>query len=661
MQMPLVFEEKISTAASSFPASRMEQLEFDFEFNCPYIEAEYYREGAQDIIQKILPSDLLTPSPYNATSQKARFSDLIPQVRWSELQRAPCSLSVLLLCKHRQNGCNFFYDMISRWLLPNRKINVELFFASDVRLPHLSDELLSVSEIVIYLKSLQEVEEVRRNLRAIETEIRLGVVSNYHARRILEFKGLSADGKTAMIQEKIGSLIQSHSKDFDRGIFSQMQHFLVTCREDFKKSRDYHHISRIISNMHSLQKVLSQQVAAQAGKRHVLVKFLKTRLQVPSANEKPVLGILVGLNFLREHELFDSNHLIQAVQKLFSHFRIVDDSMIVEREKESSLQLSYLEVEKEEGGDFSFDEVQTLRAALPGLLAENIEQLTHPIFMPRNEEEVLRNIMALSRQIRYVSDRAQVIISFDEQKDSDLCFTVIFLRVRTENDRSIQEIFGLEKSKLPFAVERIRRLGSVRRKYLKEAAVLRTSVSMKEFLRPDRSVDLYKARQHVLAEVVRLAGEVRDFNGGMILRQQEVLGELKRSLGKAADQHALLLEQFFYSLAPMEMRSSLDIDSLKQLFSMLLQAIKVDVKSKRKTGDWLCKQDAQRLFALFPDLPEKQAAVLQERIASLSLSPHNLVSFSLVFQEIPYLGYLLFSEDSTLQGRVFEELEKPLS
>ncbi len=658
--MPLVFEDPVAPVDSDFNVSRCEQLEFDFEFNCPFIEAEYYREGAQDIIQKILPADLLTPSPYHAASQKARFSDLIPQVRWSELQRAPCSLSVLMLCKYRQNACNFFYDMISRWLLPSQKVNVELFFASDVRLPHLSDEKLSVSEIVIYLKSLQEVEEVRRNLYAIETEIRLGVVSNYHARRILEFKGLSSDGKTAMIQEKISSLIQSHSKDFDRGIFSQMQHFLVTCREDFKKSRDYHHISRIISNIHSLQKVLAQQAAALPGKRHVMVKFLKTRLEAPNGKEKPVLGILVGLNFLREHELFDSNHLMNAIHKLYSNFRAVEGSMIVEREKEISLQLIYLEVEKDHGADFGFDEVQHLRSSLPTLLAENIEQLTHPIFMPRNEEEVIRNIMALSRQIRYVNDRAQVIISFDEQKGDGLGFTVIFLRVRGESDRPIQEIFGSEKAKLPFAVERIRRLGSVRRKYLKEAAILRTSISMKEFLRPDRSVDLYRARQSVLAEVVHLAGEVRDFNGGMILKQQEVLGELKLALGKVADQHALLLEQFFYALSPMEMRSALDIDSLKQFFSMLLQTMKVDLKSKRKAGDWLCKQDARRLFAVFPDLAEKSAIALQERIQTLSLPSHSLVSFSLVFQEIPYFGYLLFSEDRDLQGKVFEALEKPL-
>ena len=177
----------------------VEQLEFDFEFGCPFIEAEYYRDGAQDLIRKLLPADLLEPNSGRLALQRARFADLLPLIRWSDLDKAPCSLSVLLLCKYRLNACNFFCDMISRWLLPQRRINVELFFSSDVRLPHLSDDLLSVAEIVVYLRSASEVEEVRRNLHSIETEIRLGVVSNYHARRILEFKGLSSDGKTAMI------------------------------------------------------------------------------------------------------------------------------------------------------------------------------------------------------------------------------------------------------------------------------------------------------------------------------------------------------------------------------------------------------------------------------------------------------------------------------
>src|SRR3990167_5535220 len=272
------------------------QLEFDFEFGCPYIEAEYYREGAQDLICRLVPADLLQEKGILLPGQRARFADLLPLIVWSDLSKAPCALSVLLLCKYRLNACHFFYEMISRWLLPQKRANVELLFASDVRLPHLSEDLLSVAEIVVNLKSAQEVEEVRRNIASIETEIRLGIVSSYHARRILEFKGLSSDGKTAMIQEKISSLIQSHSKDFDRGIFAQMQQFLVTCPEEFKNERDYHHISRIISNLYSLRKLLQHNIDTCPNKRHIHLKFFKT--QLVAQNHRAVLGILVGLNFL---------------------------------------------------------------------------------------------------------------------------------------------------------------------------------------------------------------------------------------------------------------------------------------------------------------------------------------------------------------------------
>ncbi len=637
-----------------------QQLEFEFEFNCPFIEAEYYRDGAQDLIHRLVPADLLESSPHLLPMQRAQFADLLPQVCSSDLSRAPCSLSILLLCKFRQNACNFFYDMVSRWLLPTRRVNVELFFASDVRLPHLCDDLLSVAEIVVHIKSSQELEEVRRNLKSIQTEIRLGVVSNYHARRILEFKGLSTDGKTAMIQDKIGSLIQSHSKDFDRGIFSQMQHFLVTCREDFKKVRDYHHISRIISNIHSVQKWLKQNIEALPNKRHVMLKFFKTRLTESPQKEKPVLGVLVGLNFLREHEIFDKSHLIDAIRRHIPQIKPVEGSLIVDREEGSSLMTLYVEVEKNQGVDFALDEVQRLRSTLPDQLQTHIEQLTHPIFMPRNEEEVLRNIMSLSRQIRYVSDTPQVIISFDEQKGSDLCFTIIALRIHAEGAPSLQEMFVQAKTDLAFIPDRVRRLGSVRRKYAKEATVFRTLVANHLFLRPDHSVDLYKARQYVLGELTQIIGEVRDFNGGMILKQNELLDHLKLSLGKTAEHHNLLLEQFFYSLMPMEMRSVLETDPLKQLFLMLIQASKPDLKQRRKVGDWLFKQDNRRLFAVIPDFDSTKKGALASKMEELQIPNHKLVSFHLTLQDIPFGGYLLFSEDKALKDKFLRVLESVL-
>lgn len=610
-----------------------EQLEFEFQFSCPYIEAEYYRDGAQDLIRRLVPADLLEDGGHSLPAQRARFADLLPLITWSDLSRAPCALSVLMLCKYRLNACNFFYDMVGRWLLPQKRVNVELFFASDVRLPHLSDDLLSVAEIVVHLKSAQDVEEVRRNLHAIETEIRLGVVSNYHARRILEFKGLSADGKTAMIQEKIGSLIQSHSKDFDQGIFSQMQQFLIRVREDFKTLRDYHHISRIISNLHSLRKFIEQNAKVYPNKRHVIFKFLKTKLTPSAHKEKHVLGILAGLNFLREHEVFETGHLISAIQKNLPFVRLVDGSSFVDK-NEFALQTIYLEIEKPDASEFTLEEIQLLKISLPDQIKGHIEQLAHPIFMPRNEEEVLRNIMELSKQLRFVGDLPQIILSFDEQKGDDLCFTVILLRVISEQEPGLQELFITKKSALKYIPDRVRRVGHIRRKYVKEATVFRTTVPTAQFLRADRSIDLIKAREYILSEVSCAIGQVRDYNGGMIYKLTESLNALKASLGKTAD--PILLEKFFYAIVPIEMRSSLDTEPLKQFFLTLLQSIKTDALQR--------KQDANRVYVVTPK--KKKGADM--------IPAQKLVSFSLDVHETSYVGYMYLSNVKEEQQQFLE-------
>jgi hypothetical protein len=631
-----------------------EQMEFDFEFGCPNIEAEYYREGAQDLIHRLVPQDLIQEKGRLLPLQRARFADMLPLISWSDLSKAPCTLSVLLLCKYRLNGCNFFYDMISRWLLPQKRVNVELFFASDLRLPHLSDDLLSVAEIVVYLKSAQDVEEVRRNLHAIETEIRLGIVSTYHARRILEFKGLSSDGKTAMIQEKIGSLIYSHSKDFDRGIFTQMQQFLVTCPEEFKQNRDYHHISRIISNLYSLRKLLKQNIETYPAKRHIHLKFLKTHLATEPS--KHVLGVIAGLNFSSDHEVFETSHLMSAIQKHFPAVRPVEGSFFIDRAPDAALQTLYLEIEKPGGVDFTLDEVQLLRQTLPDQIKSHIEQMTRPIFMPRNEEEVLRNIMSLSRQLRFVNDMPQVIISFDEQKGGDLVFTVILLRVQEESAPTLQEVFATSRTPLKYIPDRVRRVGHLRKKYVKEATVFRTLVASEPFWRPDHSVDLYKARQYVLCELSALIGEVRDYNGGMIYKQSEWLGSLRNSLGRIGEQQNILLEKFYYSLNPIEMRTAMEVEPLKQLFLLLLQAMKTDLSLRKRSTDFLFRQDSKKALAVIP-VDSGQRKSLFDRIERLSLPVHQHVSFFLETAEASYAGFLLLSEDAEMQQRFLHALE----
>lgn len=623
-------------------------------------ENEHYKEGIRSLLKKILPNDFFfgVSAAENRTQRLLYLNDSLPIVKWSDIEGAPCNLSIIMMCKYRLNAANFFYDMINCWLMPQKRLNVDLFFAADFYLPETCQSAFTIAEIIVRLKSSQEVEDVKRNLRSVDTEIRLGVVSNYHANRIMEFKGLPTDGKIAMIQEKIGSLIQSRSKDFDKNIFSQMQRFLVTCVDEFKNTRDYHHISRIISLLYLMRKLLKQKVDSFPNRRHLILKFLKTRLAL-SSGEKNVLGVLVGLNFLREHEVFEKNHLITAVKNYLPHVKFVENSFILDKGRENNIQTVYMEVEKEDGADFSFEEIQLLRESLPDHLKGHIEYLMHPIFMPRNEEEILRNIMALSRQLKYVNDIPQVIISFDEQLGAELAFTVIFLRVLKPKMEKMEEIVKQSQSKVRLLIDRTRKVGNMRRSYAKEATVLRVLLPMQSYFRPDHSVDLYKARKDVAAKLEDIFGPVRDYNGGMIYHQNEHFTAFKTALGQVAKQNEILLEKFFYSIAPAHMRSVLDVDALKTFFLMLVQFNKTSA-SYQKKPDFLLKEEAKRVFAVLPahDSVQKKAVMLA--VQKLNIPSHRLISYALESHDKPSFGYLYLCDDKEKQKLLIKTIQQTL-
>ena len=66
--------------------------------------------------------------------------------------------------------------------------------------------------------------------------------------------------------------------------------------------------------------------------------------------------------------------------------------------------------------------------------------------MPRNEEEVMRNILILSEQLKLVRDLPQIIVSFDEQTDKYVSFTVILLRILKSNPPNKTTVYKEENT-----------------------------------------------------------------------------------------------------------------------------------------------------------------------------------------------------------------------
>jgi hypothetical protein len=603
-----------------------------FDASSDHFSHLLYCNAIRNVLRRILPEDIFYAE---------EFSSALPIVKWLEWGMLPHkNLSLFLLCHHRPNASKFFYEIVSHWLIPGKRANVCLFFSTDFRVCHRDREIYSIAEIVVSLEDSIDLEIIRHHLPIIESEIRLGVASIYHANRIMEIKGLSSDVKTALIQERIAFLLQRRPKDFDYDIFSQMQHFLIMCREEFKSVREYYHMSRIISVFYLFRKGLRQHVEAFPLKRHLSLKLLKTRLHLPLGVKK-VLSIFVGLNFLKENEIFEQRHLTKALQNYIPHLKVVEDSFFIDENREDNIQIIYLEVEKENAEDFSSEEMRKLRKGLPEDVKSRIEQLMPPVFMPRNEEEIMRHIVTLSQQLKYIRDLPQVVISFDEQSDTELCFTIVLARVLTPESLSLHDLFERAQTDLTFTIDRVKRVGLIRNKYPKEATVFRVRLPNNPFLRGDYSVDLYKARQEVMHQLQQVIGEVRDFNGGMIAKQLEIFLSLKETLGEIGRQYEFLLENFFHSLFPIESRSVIDPLFLKELFLMLLSL----TQEERKKRTTLVKKSEQGLFILVPLQDPANKQKIFESIEQLQLSSSQVVGMHLKLPEMLYLGYIYFNEE----------------
>jgi hypothetical protein len=643
------------------------QLDFFKSKNDPKLTVDikgsgYYKEGVKKLVSTLLPHNLFFEDSvdfYVLEKRKAYLNEHSPIIKWSALSSDSLTLSIALICHYRQNAGSFFYDMVSRWLLPGRYLNVELFFASDFVLKGLENERLTVAEVLVKLQNVKELYEVRNNIRSLESEIRLGITSDYHANKIIEFKGLSQDKKTALIQDKIGSLIQARSKDFGKSIFSQMQHFLVTCHDEFKNQRDYHHISRIISNLHSTRKLLKQKIEMQPQQRHLMLKFLKAKINKGNV-QKNVLGVLVGLNFLKEHEIFEKNHLFKAIEKFIPNIKCVENSFFVDRYNKNIIQTLYLEIEKENGEEVSFDEIKSLRIDLPNYLKDHIEYLMHPVFMPRNEEEIVRNMMTLSKQLKYKDDIPQVIISFDKQSGTELSFMIIMLRLVNNKTSSVQEMFQKKSTVLKFIPDRVKNIGLLRRRYAKEANVFRVLLPSTAYLREDHSVDLKKAREDVFSQLQKMFGTIRDYNGGMLSKQNESLDELKIALGEIAKKESLLLEKFFYAIKPVEMTVIGKDDTLKGLFLMLLNSIRKKTKSLEGKNYLIFRKETKVLSVLIPFVNNEIKKKILKLLEKFTLSSAEKLSFSLQVHDVSYLGYAFFVSEVDRQQSILNGIQQAL-
>lgn len=468
----------------------------------------------------------------------------------------------------------------------------------------------------------------------------VGMHSEFFGHRLLERKGSPADDRMEYVQAYLASLVKRFPQVYDTDISISMQHLLVTSRDDFKGSRHPRHLGRIICIKHLFRKGLREAMKKNPQRRHINLKLFRAFIQKEGAR-KPVLGIFAGVNLLRDQENFGERHLLRAIQHIIPAAVAIENSLYHHRNDAENICFTYIEIEKRDGSPITGAEIRKLRRELPGNIKNRIEHRLHNVFMPRNEEEVMRNILILTNQIKYVRDVPQVMINFDEQAYAHLYFTVILARLMKTESPSVADLFKRSDSGLEYLHDRTKVTGFVRKKYPKEATVFRLKLPKEGFLRADQSIDLYKARQLIVKELSKVMGEIRDYNGGMISKQHELLLDIRKSLSDT-NYDELLLENFFYSLAPVVACALIDPEAFKTLFLMLLEGI----KEFRHEGNYLKFQHSPKtVFALIivEDIAVKES--IQRAVHDLQIPAAELPTTHVKTQGNICLGYICNVKD----------------
>jgi hypothetical protein len=248
--------------------------------------------------------------------------------------------------------------------------------------------------------------------------------------------------------------------------------------------------------------------------------------------------------------------------------------------------------------------------------------------------------MVLSDQLKFVQDLPQMVISFDQQERGELTFTIVLLRVVKEESQSASQLLSRYQGRVKHVEDRIRVVGMLRKRYPKEALVFRLFLQRDLFMREDGSVDANEARREVVKLVESVFGAVRDYNGGLICKQHELLESVRGGLG-GTFQDGALLEKFFYGITPVEMRSVLDPVLMRSFFFAFLRLIKRGRLFRMKERFFL-KQDPRGVYGIIHLLEE----VWQKRIQSeFEQAGFRVVSCLLSYHDEWFAGVMFIEED----------------
>ncbi len=639
---------------------------------------ENYVGSLQELLETVLSKIDIHATHENRDKIFLELTKALPIIHYSDLNENSNSFSFAILCNGQfTHGIGrFIGDMLSKCLVPGSQLTLRGNRSLNFNFVHFPNQNLFFTEYFVHFEK-KDFHYLIANMDHFTKQLRLTILAVYYARSIVSTKSIPEEEKASLVAQNISSLL-GIEEEIEPTAFDHMQNFLVKLSAEknlsqiksnlnglinkypssfdwdifdsihnvsqvfsdlFTANRDPKFVSRLISSLYLFKKMAKQKNTAS--ERLIRFKLFKSKVL---KNRSQIMGVLLTLSLIEEKERFDQAHMLQSLKSLLGDIRYVKSSFISDK-RDPKCFFFYLEIEKENLSNFTLSELKTLKKHLISEIEDRIEKRINPIFMPRNEEEIIRNIIVLSKQLKYVKDIPQLIITYEKQSEEDISFLVIMVRLLKEDSLPLKEHFSYFQTFLKFISDEVKILGSLKKKYPKEANVFRVLIKKTAFYRKDFSLDLQKARQTVVSELAKIFGDFRDYNGGMILKQNQALDSLKQLLASLDKKKAFLVENFFYSIKPGIMQSIIDPKILKTFFLLFNQALETNFSEKPFVIKTISMP--KYLLLVIGSCSSSFKEQIENTLSSLKIASFDLTSGFLQEEGITALGYIYRTSNLT--------------
>lgn len=379
--------------------------------------------------------------------------------------------------------------------------------------------------------------------------------------------------KYASIVEFIEKWRQRWPHPFDEAIYNDLAILFNFAGTAYLAQHSAVHLFRLVRCINYANNTLLYSLSFDSHLRHFFLKFLPSHLSFPFSS-KATLGCFIAVTLRNPQEVLTMEDIQSLIHKSFPSYQLVPGTTYSHPTSHHSYKVLYFEIEKQLDAVFNIAERENIRQVLIKKLQEDLPRLIRPIFMPRNQEEIYKNILFLGQEMRSTGDLPHVMISLDQQKEEEIVFSIALVYVSSGKPVDLDVLFAREKSTAKFVSERVDPVSFLKNRYPVMAHLFRLHIPHNpSFFRSDGTLHFYKVRRCVTDLLYRVLGEFRDYNGGLILKLEEQLSLLKEHFQDALVKNPEIIETFFYSIVPVEKQATLSFPTLCRMFSSFLEAM----------------------------------------------------------------------------------------